>query len=212
MSLRPARSAETPRVLTAYEVAPLRNAAHVTVRRRSLALPGAIRIGRQWRYVRRILTDWLARPEAGTPDRGAVAAELVGGRPEMVMLQEMAGVLRVADLIVRRLVQAGELPGAFKFGGKWRCLRTYFASRLAGASALLAFEEVAATLVARLADPLTLVEMSRHLRADPGLVTRLAQTHELPCAFRLEGAWRCPRNLYAAWLARQMGQAARRWN
>lgn len=109
MSLRPARSAETPRVLTAYEVVPLRNAAHVTVRRRSLALPGAIRIGRQWRYVRRILTDWLARPEAGTPDRGAVAAELVGGRPEMVTPQEMAGVLRVADLTVRRLVQAGEL-------------------------------------------------------------------------------------------------------
>jgi hypothetical protein len=204
--------ANAPLVLTVAEIAPLWNAASKTFYRHCQSLPGALRVGKQLRFVRRLLLEASDQSHPEPIDRAAIAAELVAGLALLITPQDMAGVLRVGDLTMRRLAQAGDISGAFKVGGKWRCPRVYFAHWLAGTSDLPAAALVAAELVAGLPETPTLTDVSQHLHVDAGLVAHLAEQHELPCAYRVARVWFCPRSLYAAWLARQMSPATPRWN
>lgn len=46
--------------------------------------------------------------------------ELLAGYPDVLTVDEVAGILRTSPRTVRTLASRDQLPGAFKVGGTWR--------------------------------------------------------------------------------------------
>ncbi|MDJ0344231.1 helix-turn-helix domain-containing protein [Streptomyces sp. H10-C2] len=107
---------------------------------------------------------------------------LLSGYPDVLTLEEVAGILRLQPRQARTLAAKGKIANAFKVGGVWR------------------FHNVG-ELLSGYPDVLTLEEVAGVLRIKPRHVRTLAAKRGLADAFKVGGLWRFSRSALVALIA-----------
>jgi len=107
-----------PEVLTPEKCAEILQVTTLVVRRmcKRGEVPGARRVGRDWRIPAMAIGKLFELPGAGT---SAPTMPLVS-RGEEFTSAEAATILKVSERSVRGMCVRGELPGAHHLGSRWR--------------------------------------------------------------------------------------------
>ncbi|MFH8350468.1 helix-turn-helix domain-containing protein [Streptomyces sp. NPDC018045] len=165
-------------VMTVEEVATVMRVTphHVRLLCREGDLPGAFKWGRTWR-IPRAAAEAKISGQRYTPD-----GPLFGAFPEVMTPREVADAMHSHPRQVRALADAGQLPGAFKWGPVWRVLRSCL-------EALATGQATPADPLAALPDTLTTREVAAAMRTSPRQVWEAAQRGELK-GFRVRREWR----------------------